>query len=366
MAGVLNSRLIRIYLIPGAVFQSVMVGGGYGTGREIVEYFTSFGITGGLLAMSISFAILAVVLGLTFEIARLFNAYDYRSFFKRLLGRGWVAFEVLIILQFLLVLAVLASAAGNILRDEFGMPYGVGLVVMLAVVGLLTFFGRELIAKALTFWSLLLYATFIAFFVQVFSSDWNSIAHALRDGQIISGWQQSGFQYALYNLAVAPLLLFTAREFTSRRETFRSGAIAAAIAIVPALIFHLSFFAAYPAVLEQAIPVYWMMGSMGMTTLVIVYSVMLFGTFIETGAGMLQGINDRIDVWLVEKRGSGASRSAHATLAVCAIAVSALLSLVGITALIAKGYGTMAWGFLVVYVIPLMTIGVSHIIRTKR
>ena len=287
----LNSRFIRIYLVPGAVFQSVMIGGGYGTGREIVEYFTSFGALGGLLALGVAVVVLAVVLALTFELARLFGAYDYRSFFKQLLGNGWIAFEILIILQFLLVLAVLASAAGNILRDHCGC------------------------------------------------------------------------KYALYNLAIAPLLLYTTRSFTSRRESLHSGVIAAVIAAVPALMFHLAFFAAYPAVLEQAVPVYWMMNALGMTTLVTVYSVMLFGTFIETGAGMLQGINDRIEVYLTEKRGAGTTRAVHATLAVCAIAISALLSLAGITTLIAKGYGTMAWGFFIVYIIPLTTIGLARIAR---
>lgn len=361
----LNSRFVRIYIIPGAVFQSVMVGGGYGTGREIVEYFTSFGILGGLLALGIAYVVLATVLALTFELARLFGAYDYRSFFKLLLGRGWIAFEVLIILQFLLVLAVLASAAGNILRNNFGLPYGVGLAIMLAVVGVLTFFGREIIARVLTFWSLFLYAVFIAFFIQVFNNDWTPIADALQRAEIVNGWSWSGFKYALYNLAAAPLLLYTARSFSNRGETLRSGAVAAVIAILPALIFHFSFFADYPAVLDAAIPVYSMMDGMGMTTLLLVYSAMLFGTFIETGAGMLQGINDRIDAYLIEKRGTGTTRGVHATLAVCAVAVSALLSLVGITTLIAKGYGTMAWGFFAVYVIPLVTVGLARVVRAK-
>ncbi len=48
----------------------------------------------------------------------------------------------------------------------------------------------------------------------------------------------------------------------------------------------------------------------------------------------------------------------RAVIAVSAILLSAGLSLFGITSLIAKGYGTMSWGFLVVYVIPLMTVGI--------
>ncbi len=135
MFGLLDTRFFRVYIVPGAVFQSVMIGGGYGTGREIVEFFTSYGFLGGLFGMGIAFVCMAVILALTFEFARLFKVYDYRNFFKHLLGRGWVVFELLIILLFLLVLAVLASAAGNILRDNFGISYAAGLSIMLVVVG---------------------------------------------------------------------------------------------------------------------------------------------------------------------------------------------------------------------------------------
>ena len=108
------------------------------------------------------------------------------------------------------------------------------------------------------------------------------------------------------------------------------------------------------------------MAQLGMTVLLVIYSVMLFGTFIETGAGMLQGINERVDAFLIEKSGKGLSRMAHAAIAMAAIVVSALLSLWGITNLIAEGYGTIAWGFLAVYVIPLVTIGLYRIVRNEK
>lgn len=366
MSGFLDKRFFRVYIVPGAVFQSVMIGGGYGTGREIVEFFTSHGFLGGLLGMAIAFACMAVILALTFEFARRFGVYDYRNFFKRLLGRGWVAFELLIILLFLLVLAVLASAAGNILRDHLGISYAAGLSILLGVVGLLTFFGRELIARALTFWSFFLYAVFFTFFILVLSRDWAPISAALGHAEILGGWWQSGFKYALYNIAAAPLLLYVARVFETRREAMRSGVIAGAIAMLPALVFQVTFFANYPDILQQPIPTYWMMDNLGLHVLLIVYTVMLFGTFIETGAGMLQGINERIDAWLEEKRGRGLGRLAHAVIAMSAIGVSALLSLLGITVLIARGYGNMAWGFLLVYVIPLLSVGAYRIFRPVR
>lgn len=366
MTGLLGHRFFRVYIVPGAVFQSVMVGGGYGTGREIVEYFTRFGFLGGLLALGIAFVALALVLALTYEFARLHRVYDYRNFFKHLLGRFWVAFEVLMILQFVIVLAVLASASGSILRDSFGLPYLAGLSIMLALVGVLTFYGRELIARVLTYWSVFLYAIFLAFFFSVIGNADMSIADLFADGIVVDGWATSGLKYAMYNVASAPLLLYVARSFETRGEALRSGVVAGAIALVPALLFQVAFFTAWPEVLDQAVPVYWIMANAGMTVLLVTYSIMLFGTFIETGAGLLHGINERLDAWLIETRGRGLSSRTHAAIAVSAILGSSVLSLWGLTNLIARGYGTMAWGFFVVYLIPVVTIGAYRIFRRGR
>lgn len=365
MGGFMNSRFVRLYIIPGAVYQSVMVGGGYGTGREIVEYFTNYGLLGGAFAFLVSFLTVALVLGLTFELSRMYRAYDYRNFFKQLLGKGWVVYEVLVILQFLLVLAVLASAAGNISEDSLDVPYVVGLGIMLAVIGVLTFYGRDVVEKALTFWSAFLYIVFIAFFVMIFRGQGDAIAMEFSMAEIESGWAVSGFKYAMYNLATVPLLLYVARDFETRRETLTSGVAGAAIALVPAMIFHIAFFAAYPDVLEQNIPVYWLLATFGSTAFLVVYSVMLFGTFIETGAGLLQGINERIDAFLIEKRGHGLGGGMHAAIAIAAVLLSAVLSLWGITNLIAKGYGTMAWVFFAIYIIPLLTIGAYKILHRE-
>lgn len=363
MTGLLDSRFFRVYVIPGAVFQSVMVGGGYGTGREIVEFFTRYGFFGGLLGLGVAFIALAAILALTYEFARLNRVYDYRNFFKCLLGRFWVAFEILMVFQFLIVLAVMASASGNILRDNFGLPYVVGLAIMLTVVGVLTFHGRELIARVLTYWSFFLYAVFITFFILVMSRFGDGFFEQAARTGVVEGWAGSGLKYALYNVAGAPLLLYVARNFETRREAVTSGIVAGVIAVVPALLFQIAFFTVWPDVLDQAIPVYWLMSAAGMTVLLVVYSVMLFGTFIETGAGLLQGINDRLDAWLIERRGTGLSSRAHALIAVSAIIVSSILSLWGITNLIASGYGTMAWGFFVVYLLPIVTIGFWRIWR---
>ena len=45
------------YLIPGFIFQSVVIGGGYGTGAEIAQYFGVNGLVGGLLGMCVTLVV---------------------------------------------------------------------------------------------------------------------------------------------------------------------------------------------------------------------------------------------------------------------------------------------------------------------
>ena len=80
------ARVWRVYVVPAGVFQSLMIGGGYGTGREVVEYFSRYGFVGGLLGLVLVTACFAVLLAVSYEFARLYHVYDYRRFCRELLG----------------------------------------------------------------------------------------------------------------------------------------------------------------------------------------------------------------------------------------------------------------------------------------
>ena len=56
------NRLFHIYVVPAAVFVSVVMGGGYGTGREVIEFFTRYGLLGGLLGTAVAACVFATVL----------------------------------------------------------------------------------------------------------------------------------------------------------------------------------------------------------------------------------------------------------------------------------------------------------------
>jgi uncharacterized membrane protein YkvI len=358
-------RILKIYLLPGAVLQSVMIGGGYGTGRELVEFFTRHGMAGGLMGQILATLIIAAIFAVTLALSTRFKAYDYRSFFKLLLGRGWFIFELLLIAMIVLVLAVIGSAAGGIMEDSFGLPAPTGVLVMLVAVVILAFFGRDWITRFLATWSILLYAVFIAYFVAVLLDLDASVWAESYDWQISSDWMIGGLQYALYNASGIPIVLYAARAIETRSQAVASGVIGAFIAMIPGILFHLSFTGAYPGILEEAMPVYAMFESLAMPLLQAAYLLVLFGTFIETGAGDIQGLIERLDSWWLERRGRPLGRAQHAVFAAGTLIIASLLANFGIVDLIAEGYGNLAWGFLLVYLIPLFTVGIYRLSRSQ-
>jgi hypothetical protein len=59
----------------------------------------------------------------------------------------------------------------------------------------------------------------------------------------------------------------------------------------------------------------------------------------------------------------GLSKKQNAAIAVGILALAILLSKIGIIDLIAKGYTYMAYGFIIFFIIPLVTIGIIRIMK---
>lgn len=361
----LKSATFKKYFIPGIIFQSVVIAGGYGTGREIVEFFLSFGTVGGLVAMlAISGVIWGIVCAATFEFARVFKAYDYRTFFKKLLGKAWWLYELCYVVLLLIVLAVIASSAGSILNEMFGINYYIGVVAMMIGVGILVLKGTEAIEKFLSYWTFLLYSVYIIFLVMLFTKFGSEITGGIANGTMESGWALGGFKYAFYNLGIIPAVLFSVKHVETRKEAIGSGIMAGIIGVLPAVLLFVAMSGFYPEILTAAVPTVYILNALGSPLLQIVFQVTLFGTLIETGTGFIYAVTERITSVYVEKEKKMAGWIIP-SVTVGLLALGVFIAQFGLIGLIAQGYGTITWGFLVFYVIPVVTIGIYKIMKVN-
>jgi len=95
-------------LLPGIVLQSVLMGGGYATGREIIEYGGKFGAYGWVSGV-FTFFTFAVIAVLTFELARIYCIYDYKSILKQIIGKAWPIYDILYVILLFLIISIMAD-----------------------------------------------------------------------------------------------------------------------------------------------------------------------------------------------------------------------------------------------------------------
>lgn len=351
--------------MPGFLLQSVIVGGGYATGRELVEFFLSAGPAGGLLGMLVATVLFSIASALSFELARMSRSYNYRDFFRQLLGRGWIAFEIAYFALGLLVIAVVGAAAGELVTNHLGAPGAVGTLLLMAAVGVLVFRGSSLIEKVLAGWSFLLYgtyATLVAIYLWRFG---DALVVNLAQDTVGDGWLGKGFAYFGYNVAVIPIILFCVRHMRSRKDAFTAGALAGPLVMIPALLFYLAMAATWPAILEAPVPSDFMTQRLGIAWLSAIFYVVIFGTFVETGTAFIHAINERVAEALREK-GRIMPQWLRLLIAVIVLLIAVVLAVrIGLIDLIAKGYGTLTWVFIALFAIPLCTVGVWRI-RTQK
>ena len=133
--------------------------------------------------------------------------------------------------------------------------------------------------------------------------------------------------------------------------------------MIPALLFHLAAVGHYPALLDATVPTNDLLEVLGSRSFQVAFQVVLFGTLLETGAGLIHAFNERISGLRADEDGALAAWVRPAV-GVGLLTVAAILSSFGLIDLIARGYDTITWGFIAVYVVPVLTLGVWKILTS--
>ena len=354
-----NSTAFQRYLLPGLAFKAVVIGGGYATGRELAEFFLPSGTWGGLAAMALSTVIFSVACIVTFLFARQVGARDYVTFFKQLLGPGWVLFEGAYVLFIILILAVYGAAAGAIGTAVFGISEIWGtLALAFMIIGIVTF-GNTSVERMFAYVSYLLYAVYALFVILAFSRFGDQIQAAFAHDTAIGNWAAGGTIYASYNLIGAVVILPVLRHLTSSRDAVIAGLVAGPLAMIPGALFFICMVAFLPDVAGATLPSDYLLQQLDLPLFQLVFQLMIFSALLESGASSVHAINERIAKAVRARRGVELSHKARLGIALAVLVGCMFLAeRFGLVALIANGYRALAYILLAVFVLPLMTLGV--------
>ncbi|WP_455620308.1 YkvI family membrane protein [Eisenbergiella sp.] len=364
------------YILPGVLLQSVLIGGGYATGREIYSYGAKFGALGWIsgLTIGIGFALFAF---LTFEICRIYKVYDYKNYIKQVIGPLWPVMDILTVLIAIVLIAVMAAATGSIF-EQVGLPNILGSVVIVFLCGLLNFKGSKVIEKFESVGTVLLYGGYILFTIIVLVKKGGNIPQvfAAMDTSAVSGsvtlplciW--TGILYVAYNINAIPMGMFSLTRQTKRKETLVSGIIAGLLMVIPWFLSYFAMMCFYgdTSIVGADVATPWMemiKAVNGGPVLLGLFSIVMGWTLVETATGCIHMIIDRFDVALAERGNAKMSDSKRGLITVATLIAALLLSRIGVVTLIEKGYSYLSYGFILFYLLPTLIIGGYKIIRHK-
>lgn len=204
------------YLIAMA-YMSVVIGGGFASGREVIEFFTGYGVWG--IGGSIIAAFLFAFVGMQIaQISQRMHAKSHKQVLARLFGATGGALVDYLLTFFLYGVGVIMLAgAGATLEQQFGLEPLTGSIIMCVVVILTLCLNLKsiiyLISVAVPFlllviMSIMVYSVFTGNF-DVPTQNANSAGFEVINllGWTVPSWILSGVLYAAFNVGVGfPML----------------------------------------------------------------------------------------------------------------------------------------------------------------
>jgi uncharacterized membrane protein YkvI len=362
-----KSSWFQRYLLPGFAFKAVVIGGGYATGRELAEFFLPSGPQGGLLAILLAMTIWSLVCAVTFCLAYVTRSLNYRAFFKNLLGPFWVLFEAAYLLFIILILAVFGAAAGAIGAAVLGWPPIAGTCCLIACISLVAAYGTSSVERLFKWVSIFLYGVYGIFVVLSFLAFGDRISANLSAPTPTEGWLLGGLTYAGYNVVGAVIILPVLRHLGGRKEALIAGALAGPLAMIPALLFFVCMIAFYPQIGGEALPSDFLLRRLNFPAFHYLFQLMIFLALLESGTGCVHAFNERVAEGHAARTGRSLSRAARLSITAALLLGSIFLAArFGLVTLIARGYRGLAYLFLGVFVLPVMTLGLRQVLAQRR
>lgn len=316
-----------------SAFVGVIVGAGFASGQEVLQYFTSFGHMGTVAAVVATalFAYLGMMLTM---LGSRMQAKSHKTVIYQISGRYLgVIVDTIIIFTLFGVGVVMIAGAGSTLNQQFGIPAYIGSVLMTLLMGTtLMLKVDKVVALIGSITPFLVLALAVICGYSLFTMD-RTFAELAPIAESIDStlphWLVSAVNYVSFNIAVgAAMALVMGGSEPDERIAKWGGLLGGAGIGCLIMISHLAMFSQVDTVSGYALPLLKIIDGIS-PWLASAMSLVLFGMIFSTGAGMFYAFVARF----VTMRTPTANRFSLATLVIGFIA-----SFAGFTKLVAFFY----------------------------
>ncbi|ANU09047.1 hypothetical protein A1A1_06882 [Planococcus antarcticus DSM 14505] len=328
----------------GSAFVGIIVGAGFASGQEILQYFTSFGLMGTIAAILATALFAYLGMSLTRLGSRMKTTSHKEAIFGisgKIIG---TIVDYIIILTLFGVGVVMIAGAGSIFSQQFNLPAPLGSTVMVILVILTIMLNVQkviAIIGSITPFLIIAVIGLAVYSLMTMDSTFASLDPvANKQNSALSNWFLSAINYVSFNIAVgASMAIVMGGTEKDEKVAARGGLIGGLILGGLIILSHLAIFSKVDVVGNAEMPLLQIADDIS-PVLGIFMSFILFGMIYNTAVSMLFSFSARFVVM-------GTAKSRIFIIVVGTVAY--ILSFVGFTKLVSWFYPTI--GFLGLFLV---------------
>ncbi|WP_420098254.1 hypothetical protein [Corynebacterium sp.] len=279
-------------------FLGLLVGAGFATGLEVIQYFASFGISG-LWGAALAGVVMAIAGAVILQLGSYFLADEHKAVFRSITHPvvSWTLDIVVTVTLFCIGFVMLAGAGSN-LEQQFGLPTWIGsliMTVLVMVTGLLNVDKVSDIIGGLT--PLLIIAVVIGFVYTLFNlpDSFSEVSDlAVQEESPVSPWWLSAVNYnGLALLLGVSMSLVIGGNHANMRAAGRGGLLGGIIYTVLLALAVFTLLANIETVAGDDVPMLTLFDSMH-PAMAYVMVFIIFAMIYNTAIGMFYALGKRV------------------------------------------------------------------------
>jgi uncharacterized membrane protein YkvI len=279
-------------------FVGVVVGAGFASGQEILQFFSSFGYWGllGGVVCGLCFTILGMAVG---ELSQVSVSHSFKEGLYLICGpRLGVVVDIMITFFMYAIAVVMFAGGGSLMEQQWGVPAQYGSIAVMLITVLIVFLRVDRVMAFIG--SVTPFLVLMMIFLCIYS--WNTrdlpleeldvIAHTKPQGA--GHWLVGSLLYVSYNMVVgAPFLMIAGAQATSRRNALLGGLVGGLLLGFLIVLISAGVFGRIDTIGSAALPML-MLATEQSKLLGTIMSVVIFAMILTTSVGVLYSFSARI------------------------------------------------------------------------
>ena len=287
--GISGSKIALVYI-------GTVVGAGFATGQEIMQFFVAFGISGlmGIMLATLLFVVYGIIiLNLGLRLAAESHLELIQHAGGKLFRSGM---DILIMVSLFGSLTAMLAGTGALFGQQFNLPPVLGSAIMAIITALTVLRGLRGVLNAISAVVPFLLAAVIG--ISLFAL-FNAPAEPqapipVTEGGLMQNWLWAAILYASYNILMAAAVLGPlGGAAANRRMAITGGALGGIGLGVASLMIYLALRVSYADIQGLEVPILYLANQITLSAGGL-FSVVLFAEIYTTAVGSLYGFSARL------------------------------------------------------------------------